>query len=61
MAVPYKCFECGGDGTRCDCHKKRQYKPYVTDKEKLSKRMRDNEIDIARNIRLIKELKLKKR
>ncbi len=57
MVAEYKCSECGGDGTRCDCHKKRQYKPYYTDKEKLEKRIRDNEIELERNIRLIKELK----
>jgi hypothetical protein len=23
MACEFTCSDCGGDGTRCDCHKKR--------------------------------------
>lgn len=30
MANEFICSDCKGDGTRCDCHKKRRATPYQT-------------------------------
>ena len=35
MANEFICSDCKGDGTRCDCHKKRRPAPYQTSKEDL--------------------------
>lgn len=40
MANEFICSDCKGDGTRCDCHKKRPPAPYQTSaKDKLEMEM----------------------
>ncbi len=55
MSAEFTCSDCGKDGTRCDCHKKRQPRIQLTWSQEQAKRLAENERDIILN-----ELELKR-
>jgi len=50
MANEFKCWDCGGDATRCDCHKNR--KPVHYQMESVQERIDRNDAEIKTNLRL---------
>lgn len=54
MANEFICWNCKGDGTRCDCHRKRPYHYIESYEEKLRKQQILDEIEINRLRRNLK-------
>lgn len=58
MAVEFICSDCGGDGTRCRCHEKREGGWVFEDpKEELEKRKLEIKIEQEECFRELKKLK----
>jgi len=48
MANEFTCWDCKGDGTRCDCHTKRPYHHVKSIEERMLDAQVENEIEINR-------------
>jgi len=46
MANEFICWDCKGDGTRCDCHKKRPYHYVESIADRMKKAQINNLIEI---------------
>lgn len=57
MANEFICSDCGGDGTRCRCHEKRPYIPYISDEERRQKRIKELEAEVANGLRQLRNSK----
>lgn len=54
MANESICSECGGDRTRCDCHKKRPPRPY---EPTIQEKIEVNEAEIKTNLAKLRRLR----
>ena len=60
MANEYKCCDCGKDGTRCDCHKKRSYSwPFsVSEEQQRKTRMEILDWEVKMNLRQMEKMRM---
>ena len=60
MACEFRCSDCGGNGTRCDCHRKRPPIYRESWEEKRVRRIAELEAEVARNMAAFRRMNERK-